>query len=113
MSTSDGTSVAEQEAEKARKEKIAHQNALPWWMSNSTMTGESFSGTSRAGISGKVNKAAIPNTLEDTNTSMEIDDYFENPKAEQADMMAQRLMQDDEDEDFVSGGDDEIEFEDI
>ncbi|KAK8913170.1 hypothetical protein VCV18_011642 [Metarhizium anisopliae] len=113
ISTSDDTSVAEREAKKAR---ITHQNALPSWMSNSTVTGESFSGTSGVGISaanqGKANKAAIPNTLADTSTSVEIDDYFEKLKAEQAAMMAQRSIQDDEDEDFVSddeGDDDEFE----
>ncbi|KAF5138462.1 Transcription initiation factor IIE subunit alpha [Metarhizium anisopliae] len=36
ISTSDGPSAAEKDAEKARKEKIAQQNALPSWMSNST-----------------------------------------------------------------------------
>ncbi|EFY95297.2 TFIIE alpha subunit family protein [Metarhizium robertsii] len=102
VSTSDDTSVAEREAKKAR---ITHQNALPSWMSYSTVTGESFSGTSGAGISaanqGKVNKAAMPNTLADMSTSVEIDDYFEKLKAEQAAIMAQRSMQNDEDKDCV------------
>ncbi|KID96913.1 transcription initiation factor IIE subunit alpha, partial [Metarhizium majus ARSEF 297] len=115
ISSSDDTSVAEREAKKTR---ITHQNALPSWMSNSTVTGESFSGTSGAGISaanhGKVNKAAIPNTLADTNTSIEIDDYFEKLKAEQAAIMARRSMQNNEDEDFVSDEeDDNDEFEDV
>lgn len=118
ISTSDGPSVAEREAEKARKEKIVQQNALPSWMSNSTVTGESFSGTSGAGIGvanqDDVNKSAVSNAIADTNTSAEIDDYFERLKAEQAAAIARNSTLEDEDEDFDSDSDsDSDEFEDV
>ncbi|ROT34790.1 hypothetical protein SODALDRAFT_318009 [Sodiomyces alkalinus F11] len=43
ISTSNGPSDADKAADQARRDKIAQQNALPSWMSNSTITGESFS----------------------------------------------------------------------
>lgn len=53
ISTADGLSEGEKAAERERKERIAKQNALPSWMSNSTITGESFQGdtaTTGAGL---------------------------------------------------------------
>lgn len=60
-----------------------------------------------------MNKGAIPNTLADTSTSVEIDDCFETLKAEQAAIMAQHSIQDEEDEDFVSDDEGDDEFEDV
>ncbi|EFY87463.1 transcription factor spTFIIE alpha subunit [Metarhizium acridum CQMa 102] len=119
ISTSDGPSAAEKEAEKARKEKIAQQNALPSWMSNSTVTGESFSGTLSDGLislkQDDESSAALKGKKVDANTSAKIDDIFEKLKAEQAAEMAKGIIHGGNDEDFDSEEDDgyEDEFEDV
>ncbi|KAG8420424.1 hypothetical protein J3459_011075 [Metarhizium acridum] len=104
ISTSDGPSAAEKEAEKARKEKIAQQNALPSWMSNSTVTGESFSGTLSDGLislkQDDESSAALKGKKVDANTSAKIDDIFEKLKAEQAAEMAKGIIHGGNDEDF-------------
>ncbi|KZZ99359.1 transcription factor spTFIIE alpha subunit [Moelleriella libera RCEF 2490] len=128
ISTSDGPSAAEKEAERARKERIAKQNALPAWMSNSTVTGESFSGI---GLDGSAiakqkdhGRGASKSTVVDTNTSAQIDGIFERLKAEQA-KMAKASMPDlendgneieeeeEEEEEEEGGGGDEPAFEDV
>ncbi|RSL46245.1 hypothetical protein CEP53_010398 [Fusarium sp. AF-6] len=113
ISTSDGPTDAEKAAEQARKEKIAKQNALPSWMSNSTVTGESFSATSAPGTTTTVKKEAAANSslaaAPDTKATTQIDDIFEKLKAEQA---AERAREEDE---FGSEeeDEDEDEFEDV
>ncbi|KFG83375.1 transcription factor spTFIIE alpha subunit [Metarhizium anisopliae] len=119
ISTSDGPSAVEKEAEKARKEKIAQQNALPSWMSNSTVTGESFSGTLSDGLislkQDDENNTASKGKKVDANTSAKIDDIFEKLKAEQAAEMAKGVIPGGNDEDFDSEEEDgdEDEFEDV
>lgn len=108
ISTSDGLTEAEKAAEQARKEQIAKQNALPSWMSNSTVTGESFSASApAAGTTPIIKKegkdsesAAAPAA------NAQIDDIFEMIKAEQAAKQAQVESEEDDD-------DDEDEFEDV
>jgi transcription initiation factor TFIIE subunit alpha len=113
ISTSDGPSEAEKEAERTRKEQIAKQNALPSWMSNSTVTGDSFStGASASGLAavkeqanGKAN-SQVKN--EDNNAIAQIDDFFERLKAERA--AAEKVKSESEE----SGSEeDEGEFEDV
>ncbi|KAF7558964.1 hypothetical protein G7046_g5196 [Stylonectria norvegica] len=112
ISTSDGPTEAEKAADQARKEKIAKQNALPAWMSNSTVTGESFTAdASSAAASIKKEQDSKDAGLaksgnEKANT--QIDDIFEKLKAEQA---AERAREE-EQEDFGSE-EDEDEFEDV
>lgn len=119
ISTSDGPSAAEKEAERARKEKIAQQNALPSWMSNSTVTGESFAGTLGGGATAakQENKTEDVSTgkIVDINASAQIDDIFERLKAEQAAEMAKGTIQGRGEEDFDSeeDDDDDDEFEDV
>ncbi|KAK2612920.1 hypothetical protein QQS21_001031 [Conoideocrella luteorostrata] len=119
ISTLDGPSAAEIEAEKVRKERIAQQNALPSWMSNSTVTGESFAGTVGDGImSTKLeneSKDAAKAKTKDTTTTTRIDDIFERLKAEQAAEIAKGVAQDQNDDDFGSEEEDgdEDEFEDV
>ncbi|KFH43261.1 Transcription initiation factor IIE subunit alpha-like protein [Hapsidospora chrysogenum ATCC 11550] len=113
ISTSDGPSEAEKEAERARKEKIAKQNALPSWMSNSTVTGESFSGAVPGAHTAATKKEEVDSKESqpksaDTNASIQIDDIFERIKAEQAAERAREAMGDDS-----SGSEDEDEFEDV
>jgi transcription initiation factor TFIIE subunit alpha len=119
ISAGDGPSEAEKEAERARKEQIAKQNALPAWMSQSTVTGESFSGAGDSGIASKAtalkeeNKDQNGSGIIDSNASAQIDDIFEKLKAEQA---AERLREMEEEEDSGSeeeDDDEEAEFENV
>ncbi|XP_044721936.1 TFIIE alpha subunit domain-containing protein [Hirsutella rhossiliensis] len=116
ISTAEGPSEIEKEAERARKEKIARQNALPAWMSNSTVTGESFAGvadTSAATAKKEVAEDASRGRPEDSSTIAQIDDIFEKLKADQA---VQRAREENGggDEEFGSEEeDDEDEFEDV
>jgi transposase-like protein len=117
ISTSEGASEAEKEAEKARREKIAQQNALPAWMSNSTVTGESFSEIPGTGLpSLKQENSAGEDERDrqaDSTAIAQIDDIFEKIKAEQAEQrMRQQEQDEDEDEDYGSD-EDEDDFEDV
>lgn len=105
ISAMDGTE-AEKLAEKARKEKAALQNALPSWMSNSTITGESFSGTNP--VLPAVAKREDADAKDagshsfDAKEQSEMDDYFARLKkqaAEQAAGQTQARPDEDEDED--------------
>lgn len=118
ISTSDGPTEAEKEAEKARKEQVAKQNALPSWMSNSTVTGESFSAVASGGIA-----TAIKETIDDSKqmssgqidskASAQIDDIFEKLKAEQAAERAREIAEEEESGSEEEDDDEEEEFEDV
>jgi len=118
ISTSDGPSAAEREAERTQKERIAQQNALPSWMSNSTVTGDSFSGaigdSTRTLNRNNDDQDHSKGKPVDTTASARIDDIFERLKAERAAEMA-KLMPDGNDEEFGSEEEDgeEAEFEDV
>ncbi|EON96161.1 putative transcription initiation factor iie subunit alpha protein [Phaeoacremonium minimum UCRPA7] len=112
ISTSEGPTEEEKEAERLRKEKIAKQNQLPSWMSNSTITGESFSATPNTGsalpASEADSKDATGKESIDAKQHQEIDDYFARLKAEQAALAAKK------EEDEESGSEeDEDDFEDV
>lgn len=115
ISTSDGPNEAEKAAEQARKEKIAKQNALPSWMSTSTVTGESYAGVPGAGNTTIKKEAVAKDNSKsndgDTEANTQIDDIFERLKAEQA---AERARQE-QSGDFGSDEEDEDEgeFEDV
>ncbi|KAJ2901309.1 putative transcription initiation factor iie subunit alpha protein [Zalerion maritima] len=107
ISEEDGPSEADKEAERERKERIAKQNALPAWMSQSTVSGESFSGgsslnpiisrstpdSSKSGVAAEDQEAA--RQAEAQKNHEELEDYFARLKAEQA---AEREDEDDEDD---------------
>ncbi|KAG6018546.1 hypothetical protein E4U40_000185 [Claviceps sp. LM458 group G5] len=118
ISTSDGPSAADRDAERTKKEKIAQQNALPSWMSNSTVTGDSFSGTVGDGTialnQNSDNHDTAKSVVVDTRTSAQIDDIFERLKADKAAEIAKAML-DENGEDFGSeeGDGDEAEFEDV
>lgn len=115
ISTSDGPSEAEKEADRLRKEKIAQQNALPAWMSNSTITGESFSAAADANALGASRESAGRNPsqskLADNTSSTQIDDIFEKLKAEQAAILARE--EDEEEEEEYEEEEEDDEFEDV
>lgn len=118
ISNSDGPSAAEREADRALKEQIAKQNVLPDWMQNSTVTGESFSNSAAAGASAikqeEDGKGASQSKLVDQDASSRIDDIFEKLKAEQAEVRAKEIQEEDEDEEGDYGTEeDDDEFEDV
>lgn len=110
ISNSEGPTEEEREAERLRKEKIAKQNALPAWMSSSTIDGASYSATPTAGGTAS-NVEADKQTLKrtqalDESQAQELSSYMENLKREQAALAAKK---DEESED----DDDEGDFEDV
>lgn len=111
ISTVEGASEAEKEAEIARREKLAAQNALPSWMSNSTVTGDSFAAAAGA-VHTVVKNETGPNDdakqKQVNNKALaQIDDIFETLKAE----AAQKRQDDSDDED--GSDEDEDDFEDV
>lgn len=113
ISTSEGASEAEKEAERARKEAIAQQNALPSWMANSTVTGESFAGETATGPS--VQQTASSSKKENQDTvdagDSKMDDIFAKLKAEQ--LAAANADNDEEEEEGEYESEDDESFEDI
>ncbi|KAH6669103.1 transcription initiation factor IIE subunit alpha [Plectosphaerella plurivora] len=115
ISTSDGPSEAEKAAEQARRDKVALQNALPSWMSQSTVTGESYS-AAPSGPTPAI-KAMEPDSKNDVKPKIAEDEesemaaMFARIKAEQeaAAARAQEEASDDDDDD----DDDEADFEDV
>lgn len=102
ISNSEGPTEEEREAERLRKEKIAKQNALPAWMSSSTIDGASYSATPTAGGAAS-NDEADKQTLKrtqalDESQAQELSSYMENLKREQAALAAKEEESDDDDE---------------
>ncbi|KAF9775078.1 hypothetical protein IL306_006903 [Fusarium sp. DS 682] len=100
ISTSDGPTEAEKAAEQARKEQIAKQNALPSWMSNSTVTGESFSASATTGTASAVKKESSKDAgpAAPAVANAQIDDIFEKLKAEMAQEKSEEEEDDEEEE---------------
>lgn len=112
ISTTEGASEAAKEAERANKEALAKQNALPSWMANSTVTGDSFSRTTD--MSPAVHRSSKlshteDNGVADTKANAQIGDIFEKLKAEQ---LATADDDDDEEEGEYESEADES-FEDV
>jgi len=112
ISTSDGPTEAERAAEQSRKEKIAQQNALPSWMSNSTVTGESFAGNNGPSLFPKQETADVKDpSLQASLTDRDhqaMDDILATLQAEQA----QKDLEDEEEE-YGSDEEDDEDFEDV
>lgn len=106
----DGPSEAEQEAEKARKDKIAQQNALPAWHTTSTVTGISYDGSSSTNLAGATDEDKKPD-LDSANAKEDADleDMFEKIRQEQEAEAARLAAAADEDEEE---DDEDEEFED-
>ena len=121
ISTADGPTEEEKAAERERKERIAKQNALPSWMSNSTVTGESFSGPAPEEVPDIVlpkeeadgGKNGVAEKPADDKEHADIDDYFARLKAEQAAEAQRKAAEEEDEEEYESGDDDEGDFEDV
>lgn len=115
ISSAEGPTEAERAAEQERKERIAQQNALPAWMSNSTITGESFSRETSTAVSKKEELDAKDATLlqqaAGEKDHKDIDDIFARLRAEQEQKELDEEesgSEEDEEED-----EDEGDFEDV
>ncbi|KAH8652550.1 hypothetical protein BX600DRAFT_441415 [Xylariales sp. PMI_506] len=115
ITTSDGPNEAEKEAEKARREKIAQQNALPQWHTTSTVTGISYNGdTNTTKDTQDEGDASKSEDILNAKEAAELDDLFARLKQEQAAEAARRAAEgeDEEEEDEEEEDDEEEEFED-
>ncbi|RFU26665.1 hypothetical protein B7463_g9671, partial [Scytalidium lignicola] len=116
LTTSDGPSEAEIAADRARKEKIAAQNALPQHFTHSTISGEQVKfgaqplyQASQALETDK--KDAAADNISANGDAAEIDDYFARLKAEQA-----KEAEQEKDEEYETDDEDDEEdlgFEDV
>jgi transcription initiation factor TFIIE subunit alpha len=113
ISAADGPTEAEKAAEKDRKDRVAQQNALPSWMSNSTVTGESFSGAHGPSLFPKqeavdAKDPALQAALTDKDHQAILDVYA-TLRAEQA----QKDLEDDEEYGSDDEDEDDGDFEDV
>ncbi|KAK7967352.1 uncharacterized protein PG986_001629 [Apiospora aurea] len=111
ITASDGPDDATKEAERAKKEKIAQQNALPEWHTTSTVTGASYSADASASFKKDDDEDKKPDLggTADEKEDAALDDLFERLKKEQEEA-ARKAAEEDEDEEEE---DEEDEFEDI
>jgi transcription initiation factor TFIIE subunit alpha len=114
LTTSEGPTEADIAAEKARKEKIAAQNAMPYHFTHSTVTGDQVKLGGEPVLQSfetlepdkKKLELDIPSVNGD---GAEIDDYFARLKAEQA-----REAEQEQDEEYETDDEDDEEgFEDV
>lgn len=110
ITATNGPSDAEKDAERARKEKIAQQNALPSWHTSSTVTGISYDATESKTLVGKIEEDKKPDmdsldSKEDTAASQ----AYWAKLAEEAEAERKAAEEDDGDEDDE---DEDEEFED-
>lgn len=110
--TSEGPTEEEKEAERLRKEKIAQQNALPAWMANSTVSGESFlapTGDTIAKVEPEKKLEADNKGLDDKEAK-ELSNYLADLKREQELEAARKKAAEEEEDDDEE---EEDEFEDV
>ncbi|KAH6654943.1 hypothetical protein BKA67DRAFT_656913 [Truncatella angustata] len=113
ITAADGPSEAEKDAEKARKEKIAHQNALPSWHTTSTVTGISYDDTTSNNVPGMTIEDKKPDaSLLDAQEDEDMTAVFEKIRQEQEAEAARKAALADEDDEEEEEDDEEEEFED-
>ncbi|KAH8594948.1 hypothetical protein B0O99DRAFT_624005 [Bisporella sp. PMI_857] len=115
LTTGDGPSEADLAAERARKEKVAAQNAMPQHFTHSTITGEQvkFGGQTSVQASqtlGIEDKKDVDTSSANGDPS-EIDNYFAQLKAEQA--KEAEKEQEEEDDDDSEDEEEDFGFEDV
>lgn len=115
ISTTDGPTEEEKEAERLRKEKAAKQNALPVWMASSTVNGGSFLGKAQGGSSflQAEPERKVDNKQQeiDAKQALELKMHMEEMRREQEEMAAAAALK--KDEEGSDEEDDEDEFEDV
>ena len=114
FSSTGGPTEEEKAAELARKEKVAQQNALPSWMSNSTVTGDAFRLDAPGGPLAKGDAANLKDptvkTKTDAKADADIESYFERMKQQKAEEERLKALQAAEES---SDEDDDEDFEDV
>ena len=113
ITTSEGPTEADLAADKARKEAIASQNALPFHFTHSTINGEQVKFGQQPSLQASQSHEADKKDLGvDTPSAngdgAEIDDYFARLKAEQA-----KEAELEQDEEYETDEEDEDGFEDV
>lgn len=112
LTTSEGPTEADLAADKARKVKIAAQNAMPVHFTHSTISGEQVKFGANSSIVSESQVVSLEPDKKSLDTSLtgdgaEIDDYFARLKAEQA-----KEAEQEQDEEYETD-DDEEENEDL
>jgi transcription initiation factor TFIIE subunit alpha len=116
ISTGDGPTEEEKAAEKARKARLAAQNALPVWHTSSSVPGAPTKTLDPTVPREPVLLKDEDDSREDkkqtldAKESAEMDDYFAKLKAEAAAEAARKAA---EEEEYESGDEDEGDFEDV
>lgn len=111
-----GPSEEEKAEERANRERVAQQNALPSWMSNSTITGDAFKTDLAAGVKTYDDDVKDPTikTKTDATADADIDDYFARLKRQAEEEQAKKNNEEEEDDDEEEEeDDDEAMFEDV
>ncbi|KAG0647780.1 Transcription initiation factor IIE subunit alpha [Hyphodiscus hymeniophilus] len=113
LTTSDGPTEVDIAADKARKEAIASQNALPVHFTHSTISGEQVKFGQQPSLQSsqslETDKKDISLDTASANVDgAEIDDYFARLKAEQA-----KEAEQEQDEEYETDEEDEDDFEDV
>jgi transcription initiation factor TFIIE subunit alpha len=115
LTTSDGPTEADIAAEKARKEAIAAQNALPVHFTHSTITNEQVKFGQQPAFQSsqslepeKKDRGLDTPSVNGDNADIDVDDYFARLKAEQA-----KEAEQEQDEEYETDEEDEDDFEDV
>ncbi|EPE09757.1 transcription initiation factor iie subunit alpha [Ophiostoma piceae UAMH 11346] len=110
-----GPSEEEKAQELARREQAAKQNALPEWMSNSTITGDAFKTDLNKGVLKLSNDVKDPtlNPKADQETDAQLEDYFAKLKRQAAEEEARKAQAAEDDDDDDDEDDEDMEFEDV
>lgn len=108
ISGADGPSEAEIAAERARKEKLIKQNALPSWIAKSTVSGDAFRAEAAATIKQENTNAKADGPKDDGNDEA-LDDYFAKLKKQTEEEEKRRAAQQAEE----SSDEEDEEFEDV
>lgn len=108
ITATNGPSDAEKDAERARKEKIAQQNALPSWHTSSTVTGISYDNTENANSVGKTEEDKKPDLDADSKEDTAASQAYWARLAEEAEAERRAAEEGEDDED----DDEDEEFED-
>ncbi|CAN8095715.1 unnamed protein product [Discula destructiva] len=117
ISTSDGPTDEEKEAERLRKEKVAKQNALPVWMASSTVNGGSFLGKTPTGDSflqaEPEKKVDDKQQMIDAQQALQLKQHMEEMKREQEELAAAAALKKQEEGSDDEDEDEEDDFEDV
>ncbi|SZF00933.1 unnamed protein product [Blumeria hordei] len=111
LTTANGPTDADLAAEKARKEKVAFQNAMPVHFTHSTVTGEQVKFGTQPSLSSsalETDRKAVGDESSAAIDGAEMDEYFARLKAEQA-----KEAELEQAEEYETDNEEEDDFEDV